>query len=74
MARMKYAHGNCTVSYAVSLAVARHSSGAAETATESDCSAPVSEALMRETPTVLSVALLFVPPLTRSWKRVQECL
>jgi hypothetical protein len=70
----EYARGNCTVSGDVSLAMARHSGGAAATATESNCSAAVPEVLMRETPTVVCVALLFVAPLTRSWKRVQNCL
>jgi len=49
----EHARGNCTVSDDVSLAVARHSGGATTTATESDCSAAVSEALMRETPTTV---------------------
>jgi hypothetical protein len=65
----EYARGNYTVSDDVSLAVARHSGGAAATATDSDCSAAVSEALMHETLTVLCVALTFVAPQTCSWKR-----
>jgi len=62
----EYARRNCTVSDDVSLAVASHSGGAAATATVSDCRAAVSEALMRETPNVHCVALLFVAPLTGS--------
>jgi hypothetical protein len=59
----EHARGNCTVSDDVSPAVARQNGGAAATATESGRSAVVSEGLMRETPTVLRVALLFVAPL-----------
>ena len=60
------ARGNCTTSDDALLAVARGSRGP----TLSDCGASICEALLRETSMVLCVALLFVAPQTRSWKRV----